>query len=145
MLVRADSAGASHDFVDAVVGGNAEFSVGFHIHGRVRDALLWCQEEDWAPAVNADGSRRAAAFVHELTHPVDLTAWPAGTGLICRREPPPRGPTVVVRHGHGWRHTCFITNTADADLAALELRHRGHARVEDCIRAWKDCRLGNLP
>ena len=27
----------------------------------------------------------------------------------------------------------------------LELRHRGHARVEDRIRNWKDCGLQNLP
>ena len=31
------------------------------------------------------------------------------------------------------------------DIAALELRQRGHARVEDRIRDWKDCGLSNLP
>ena len=45
----------------------------------------------------------------------------------------------------GFRHTCFITNTEGTDIAALELRHRGHARVEDRIRNWKDCGLSNLP
>ena len=45
----------------------------------------------------------------------------------------------------GFRHTCFITNTEGGDIAALELRHRGHARVEDRIRNWKDCGLANLP
>jgi hypothetical protein len=45
----------------------------------------------------------------------------------------------------GWRHTYFITNSAGDDIAALELRHRGHAHVEDRIRAWKACGLGNLP
>jgi hypothetical protein len=45
----------------------------------------------------------------------------------------------------GWRHTCFITNTQGDDIAALELRHRGHARVEDRVRCWKACGLANLP
>ena len=31
------------------------------------------------------------------------------------------------------------------DAAALECRHRGHARVEDRVRCWKDCGLQNLP
>lgn len=56
--------------------------------------------------------------------------------------------------GEGYRHTCFITNTAAADddatgrgddIAVLELRHRGHARVEDRVRCWKACGLANLP
>src|ERR1039458_7544931 len=45
----------------------------------------------------------------------------------------------------GFRHTCFITNTEGNDIAFLELRRRGHARVEDRIRNWKDCGLSNLP
>ena len=47
----------------------------------------------------------------------------------------------------GFRHTCFITNAPNNydDVAVLELCHRGHARVEDPIRNWKDCGLANLP
>jgi hypothetical protein len=33
----------------------------------------------------------------------------------------------------------------EIDAAALELRHHGHARVEDRVRCWKDCGLQNLP
>ena len=45
--------------------------------------------------------------------------------LSSRRSTCPRGP----------RHTCFITNARnDHDVPALELRHRGHARVEDRIQ-----------
>jgi len=44
----------------------------------------------------------------------------------------------------GWRHTCHLTNTR-GPIVDLELRHRGHARVEDRIRNWKDCGLANLP
>ena len=38
---------------------------------------------------------------------------------------------------HGQRHTMFLTDSTDPNIAALELRHRGHARVEDRIRTWK--------
>ena len=39
----------------------------------------------------------------------------------------------------------FLTDQADPDLAALELRHRQRARVEDRIRAAKATGLANLP
>jgi hypothetical protein len=38
-----------------------------------------------------------------------------------------------------------VTDQADSDLAALELRHRQRARVEDRIRAAKATGLRNLP
>jgi hypothetical protein len=38
----------------------------------------------------------------------------------------------------------FITDQADTDLAALEARHRAHARVEDRIRCGKTSGLRNL-
>jgi len=47
----------------------------------------------------------------------------------------------------GFRHTRVITNenALSFDAAAPECRHRGHARVEDRVRCWKDCGLQNLP
>lgn len=39
----------------------------------------------------------------------------------------------------------FLTDQPDGDIAALDLTHRGHARVEDRIREGKDCGLSNLP
>ena len=66
--------------------------------------------------------------------------------VICRRERPHPGAQLSLFDTHaGWRHTCFITNTKGDDIAALELRHRGHARVEDRVRCWKACGLANLP
>jgi len=66
--------------------------------------------------------------------------------VICRRERPHPGAQLSLFDTHaGWRHTCFITNTKGDDIAGLELRHRGHARVEDRVRCWKACGLSNLP
>ena len=148
ILARADSAGATHGFVDALVARNIDFSIGFDVDGRVRDALLLAQEEDWAPAVEADGSDRPGAWVTELTELVDLGTWPAGSRLICRRERPHPGAQLsLFDTSEGFRHTCFLTRSAGkkAKASALELRQRRHARVEDRIRCAKACGLRNLP
>ena len=146
ILVRADSAGATHGFVEALRSRNIEFSLGYAIDGRVRDGLLLVPEEHWEPAVNADGSRRRDAFVVELTDLVDMDRWGETTRLICRRERPHPGAQLsLFDTAEGWRHTCFITNNDGDDIAALEVRHRAHARVEDRVRNWKNTGLANLP
>lgn len=105
-MARADSAGATHDFLDALAERNIGFSVGFDVDGRVRDALLLAQEEDWEPALEADGRRRAGAWVTELTHLVDISTWPEGSRLICRRERPHPGAQLsLFDTAEGFRHT----------------------------------------
>ena len=146
ILMRADSAGATHGFVDAIRAANCDFSIGHPIDGRVRDALLLVQEEDWIQARETDGSVRDGAWVVELTEFIDLSSWSESARLMMRRERShPGAQLTLFDTSEGFRHTCFITNTAGKDIAALELRHRGHARVEDRIRNWKDCGLANLP
>lgn len=146
MLVRADSAGATHDFVRGLTEANCDFSIGFPVNALVRGALMLAQEEDWVPAIELSGSRRPGAWVTELTGLLDLSSWGEGTRLICRRERPHPGAQLSLFDvGEGFRHTCVITNTEGSDIASLELRHRGHARVEDRVRNWKACGLGNLP
>jgi hypothetical protein len=110
--------------------------------------LLLFQEEDWEQAVEVDGTARDGAWVAELTPLMDLSSWGEGARLICRRERPhPGAQPSMFDMSEGYRRTCFITNAVENndDVAALELRHRGHARVEDRVRNWKDCGLKNLP
>ena len=146
ILIRADAAGATHGFVDAIVASNCDFSIGFPIDQGVRDALALVQEEDWIPSTETDGSVRDGAWVTELTDLLPLSTWPDKTRLIMRRERPhPGAQLTLFDTSEGFRHTGFITNTKGRDVAALELRQRGHARVEDRIRNWKDCGLTNLP
>jgi hypothetical protein len=80
-----------------------------------------------------------------LTEDVDLSAWPEGTRLIVRRERPHPGAQFRVFDSHGYRHTAFITDQDGDDIAALELRHRRRAKVEDEIRCGKDTGMRNLP
>ena len=55
ILVRADSAGATHRFVASLSDANFDYSIGFPISGSVRDALLLAQEEDSVRASELDG------------------------------------------------------------------------------------------
>lgn len=145
MLVRTDTAGATHDFVDGCRDRQVRFSIGLPVDHRVRDALLLTREEDWTPAVESDGSARHGAWVTELTDLVEHH-WPEGTRVIARRERPHPGAQLTLFDQHeGFRHQVFITDQPDADIATLELRHRHRAHVENRIRAAKDTGLRNLP
>jgi hypothetical protein len=144
IVVRSDSAGATHQFVEACADRNLEVSIGMPIDWAIREALSYVQEEDWVPAIETDGEVRDGASVTELTSILDLTEWGGGR-LICRRERPHPGAQLsLFDQEDGFRHQCFYT-TSDGDAAALELRHRGHARMEDRIRAAKATGLSNLP
>ena len=146
ILVRADSAGATHWLAEECVDRNIEFSLGYGIDERVRDGVMCVPTGCWHPAVDADGQRRDGAEVVELTEFVNLDTWPAGTRLIVRRERPHPGAQLSLFDTiEGFRHTAFITNTAGYDIAALELRQRQRARAENVIRDAKATGLANLP
>lgn len=146
ILVRADSAGASHWLAEECVDRNIEYSLGYQIDERVRDGVVCVPTGCWHPAVDADGQRRDGAEVVELTEFVNLDAWPTGTRLIVRRERPHPGAQLSLFDTvEGFRHTAFITNTAGHDIAALELRQRQRARAENVIRDAKATGLANLP
>lgn len=56
--MRADSAGASHWFVEHCTDCNIEVSVGMHVDGHIREALMLVQEEHWVRAVETNGQVR---------------------------------------------------------------------------------------
>jgi hypothetical protein len=76
ILVRADSAGASHRFVQSLSIANFDYSIGFPISDSVRDALLLAQEEDWVRATELGGGIREGAEVIELTEIIEIKGWP---------------------------------------------------------------------
>jgi hypothetical protein len=134
MLARADSAGATHAFVDAVVARGMGFSVGFDITEAVRMAILEVPKRTWTEAMGQDLELREGAEIAEITPWLDLSTWPKDTRAIVRREEPHPGAQFTIFEPDGWRHQVFITNDKDPDVVYLEARHRGHARVEDRIR-----------
>ena len=142
-LVRCDSAGATHDFLDAVVALDLSFSVGLDLSGRVRAAILALLESDWLPALDAGGDPREGAWVAELT--LDLSAWPQGTRAICRRERPHPGAQLSFSDSGGHRFQVILTNQRGSRIARLEQVHRQRAAIEDSIRCAKASGLRNLP
>jgi hypothetical protein len=144
LLVRADTGGATHGFTDHLRQRGIGFSIGLPADERVRQAVLAVPDAAWLPAIDADGQPRSGAEVAEL-HALDLAGWPEGTRAICRREDPHPGAQLSFTDADGHRFQVFITDQPDPDVAALELRHRRRARVEDRIRAAKATGLRNLP
>jgi hypothetical protein len=150
ILVRCDSAGATHAFADACRQAGVGFSFGYAVAARVQAAVEVLNRSDgWYPAIDSDGAIRDGAWVAEATHLVELSSWPAGPRLILRKERPHPGAQLRFTDADGLRVTAFITDTPPGvvagQLAGLELRHRQHARVEDRIRQAKATGLTNLP
>jgi len=145
ILARADIGGCTHAFTQDCREADIRFSVGYELTETVRHAIIEQPEAAWVQAIDAGGEDREGAWVAELTDDLDLSAWPEGSRLICRRERPHPGAQFTIFDEHGYRYTCFLTDQEGQDLAELELRHRGRARVEDSIRAGKDTGMRNLP
>jgi hypothetical protein len=142
-LVRCDSAGASHAFLDTVSARGLAFSVGYDLCERVRAACLAVPEEAWLPALDSGGEAREGAWVAELD--LDLSAWPAGTRAICRRERPHPGAQLSFSDAGGHRFQVMLTNQQGTRIARLEQVHRSRAAIEDSLRCAKASGLRNLP
>jgi Transposase DDE domain group 1 len=142
-LVRCDSAGATHGFLDVVVALDLSFSVGRDLTERVRAACLAVPEHAWMPALDSEGCEREGAWVAELA--LDLASWPQGTRAICRRERPHPGAQLTFSDAGGHRFQVILTNQKGKRIARLEQVHRQRAAIEDSIRCAKASGLRNLP
>jgi len=145
VLVRADTAGGTHEFVHHLHARRLSYSVGFFLSGAAAAALDLIPEAAWTPAYNADGQVRDGAWVAEATGVLDLSGWPQGMRVIVRKERPHPGAQLRLTDRDGLRLTAFATNTGRGQRPDLERRHRRRARCEDRIRNAKDTGLANLP
>jgi Transposase DDE domain group 1 len=154
LLVRADGAGCSKAFLAHIRGLReqavlTEFTVGWAVTDRERDAIGTLPTMAWTDAIDADGQPRDGAHVAELTGLLPagtLADYPTGTRVLVRRERPHPGAQLdAYEERDGWRYQCFATDTGVGQLAFLDARHRAHARVEDRIRTGKDTGLGRFP
>jgi hypothetical protein len=154
ILVRADTAGCTREFLahlrslrDTAV--TCEFSVGWAIRDKERTAISAIAKPVWADAIDADGGHRDGAGLAEITHVLPaaaLAGYPARTRVVVRRERPHPGAQLdAFEERDGWRYTAFATDTRVGQLAALDARHRAHARVEDRSRTAKDTGLDHFP
>jgi hypothetical protein len=147
LLVRADSGGSAKTFLAHLRDAEVRFSVSVRLTDPVKAAIRILQRHTsvWTPAIRADGAVRDGADVTEATNLVDLADYPEGTRLLVRREPLHPGAQQTFDAEDGYRFTAFLTDQHGDNLAVLDLRHRGHARVEQRIRDGKDTGLANLP
>ncbi|MEX2620116.1 MAG: IS1380 family transposase [Egibacteraceae bacterium] len=161
MLVRADGAGATHGFVDALRAKGIAFSVGFDVTAPVREAIAGLDAAAWADVADPDAPNRAERRarpkrwrlpvaakprpqVAELDIDLTTNGWPPGSRLIARREARSPGEQAQLGDLDGYRLSVFLTDCTD-DVATLDRRHRHHAHVEQRIRDAKDTGLSNLP
>ena len=155
LLIRADGAGASHALLEWLTelntkrGRTVEYSVGFAVTDKVRDAISTVPKKAWAPAIDPEGEVRVNGDVVEITDMLNLTTWPAGMRILIRREHPHPGASLsLFEDADGWRYQAVATNTpqtAGGQVAFLEGRHRAHARIETRIRHAKDTGIGRFP
>jgi hypothetical protein len=145
ILLRTDSAGATHELLRWCRDGRIRYSVGFDLTEAVREAILALDEGSWAPALDQGGAERPNGQVAEITRLLDRGDWPEGSRWIVRRERPHPGAQLSFTDHDGHRFQLFMTDQTDGDIAVLERRHRQRARVEDHIRNDKDTGLANLP
>lgn len=146
VVIRADSAGCTEDFVAACRQRNVGFSVvcrsNRQIHSAIFDTLGF--EELWHQAIKQNGEDREGAAVIELTELVKLTGWPEGTRLIVRREPLHAGVQHSLFPSLEYRYWGFYTDQ-DGNPVELDRIMRAHAHVEQHIARLKDSGLLSFP
>ncbi|MHB8671923.1 MAG: IS1380 family transposase [Acidimicrobiales bacterium] len=145
IIVRTDTAGCSHGFLDACRSRQVRFCVGHNLTAVVAQAVMEVPAKAWVPAISADGTEeREGAQVAEITHLLDLSGWPEGTRAIARREEPHPGAQLTFTDIDGYRFQVLLTDLDD-DVAFCEALYRGRGRAECRIRDAKDTGLANLP
>jgi hypothetical protein len=144
IVVRTDSAAATHEFTDELRAARVNFLMGFDLTATIRAAILGLPEAAWRPAVRQDGDEREGAWVAEITDRLDLSGWPQSCRVIVRRERPHPGAQLSFTDHDGHRFLATLTDL-DGDAVALERLHRARASAEDRVRAAKQTGLENLP
>lgn len=145
ILVRTDSAGATHELLDFCREHRLRYSVGYELTEQTRAAILKIPEDSWVAALASDGTPRENGQIAEITTALDLTGWPAGSRVIVRRERAHPGAQLSFTDHDGHRFQAVLTDQPDPDIQVLERRQRQRAHAETHIRNDKDTGLRNLP
>jgi hypothetical protein len=140
VVVRADSAGATHAFAQACRDRGVWFSFGFPVDARIQAIVDRVPGHCWAPAIESEGGIRDGAWVVEVTGMLDLAAWPEDSRVFLRAERPHPGAQLTFTDAEGHRITAFITDIPDRIIAGqsagLELwppsaRSRGRSHSQE--------------
>jgi hypothetical protein len=104
-LIRTDSGGGTHDFLDWVTARRVKYSIGFGLTEEICEAIGKIPLRAWTAALDGDGEIRDGAWVTEITGMVDLSSWPKGMRLIVRKERPHPGAQLRFTDIDGHRFT----------------------------------------
>jgi hypothetical protein len=146
VICRTDTAGCSHDFLDAARTRGVIFICGHSLTTELAKVVLEVPKTRWRTTVSADGTEeREVGQVAELTDLVDLSSWPVGTRMLVRREEPHPGAQLTFTDIDGHRFQVFITDHPSKDICFLEALYRGRGRCECAIRDAKDTGFSHFP
>jgi hypothetical protein len=146
VICRTDTAGCSHDFLDAARTRSVLFVCGHALTTELAKVILEVEKNRWQSTISADGTEeREVGEVAEITDLVDLSAWPTRTRMLVRKEEPHPGAQLTFTDVDGHRYQVFITDHPSDDLAFLEALYRGRGRCECAIRDAKDTGLSHFP
>jgi hypothetical protein len=146
VICRTDTAGCSHDFVEAARTRSVNFICGHPLTTELAKVILDIPKNRWQTAISADGTEeREVGAVAEITDMVDLSGWPEGTRMLVRREEPHPGAQLTFTDVDGHRYQVFITDHPSQDICFLEALYRGRGRCECAIKAAKDTGLAHFP
>ena len=115
ILLRVDSAGASHELIDWCREGQIEFSVGYDLTETVRAAILQVPEDDWVCSLDQDGHARPNGQVcrdHRAPRPGQLAAGHAGDHP-ARARAPWRAVVLHRRHHEEYRFQAIYSHRPD--------------------------------
>ena len=110
IVVRTDSAAATHQLTDELHAARINFLIGYDSPSRVRQAVLGLPESAWIPAIRQDGEAKEGAWLAEITDRLNLRAWPEGTRMIVRRERPHPGAQLSFSDHDGHRFLATLTD-----------------------------------
>ena len=146
VVVRADSAGCTEDFLKACRERNIGFYVSARSNAQVTAAIFDAigVEEVWLEALGQDSEPKGGAAVAELTSLIDGAKLPSGTRLVVRREPLHPGAQRSLFPSLEYRYWGFYTDQA-GDPRELDVTMRAHAHVEQHICRLKDSGLTRFP
>jgi len=131
VICRTDTAGCSHDFLDAARTRGFIFCCGHALTTELAKVILEVPKSRWQPTISADGTEeREVGEVAEITDLVDLSSWPTRTRMLVRREEPHPGAQLTFTDVDGHRYQVFITEHPAEGIAFLEALYRGRGRCE---------------
>ena len=144
--VRTDSAGCSTRFAAGCRARNIGFAVVARSNASIHKGISRIQHDDgrWQPALRRSGDSALRSHVAEITDLVDLSAWPAGTRLIVRREHLHEGAQRSLFPSSCYRFWGHYTDNTGTPIE-LDAHMRDHAHVEDHIKRLKDSGLERFP